>query len=53
MVGASVIRLGLLGGGTKDLLDIEAVTTLPAMCLCWVKVLTEDVVGSFVGVRRA
>jgi len=38
---------------TVDLLDVKAVAALSVMCLCWVKVLTEDIVGGFVGVRRA
>ncbi len=42
-----------MGLATIDLLDIEAVTMLPVVCLCWVEMLTEDVVGGFVGVRSA
>jgi len=53
LVGATVTRLGLRGLGTEDLLDIEAVAALPIVSLCWVEVLTEDVVGGFVGVRGA
>ena len=37
LVGATVIRLGLSRFGTEDLLDIEAVTVLPVVGLCWVE----------------
>ena len=53
MVDATVIRLGLSGLGTEDLLDVEAVTALPVVGLYWVEVLTEDVIGGRVGVRDA
>ena len=53
MVGATVIRLGLGGLSIEDLLDVEAVAVLPVVGLYWVEVLTEDVVGGFVGVRGA
>jgi len=42
-----------MGLATVDLLYVEAVTALPVVCFRWVKVLTEDVVGGFVGVRGA
>ena len=42
-----------MGLATIDLLYIEAVAALPVVRLHWVKLLTEDVIGSFVLVRGA
>ncbi len=53
LIGATVVRLGLGSLCTEDLLDVEAVTALPVVGLCWVEVLTEDIVWSCVGVRSA
>ncbi len=53
MVGAAVIRLGLVGLGGEDLLYVKAVIVLPVVGLCWVEVLTEDVIWGCVGVRGA
>ncbi len=41
LVGDAVIRLGLGGLGTEDLLDVKAVTALPIVGLCWIEVLIE------------
>ena len=53
MVGVTIIRLRLGSLHAVDLLDVEAVAALPVVGLCWVEVLTEDIVWSRVGVRSA
>ena len=53
MVSATVVRLELCCLGTEDLLDVKAVTVLPVVGLCWVEVLTKDVVWGVVDVEGA